>query len=246
MKILIVGENVENSGVFNEIAPLKPDICDKAQCLHPQGFYDIAFICVDTTMTEDNPCDVSEVWNAIEENHASIYVIKSTVKVGTTDEIRQKTGKRAVFSPEYYGNTPHSTRYDFSFTILGGEPEDCQEVIQCLQHIYDGRHVFRVTDAKTAELVKYMENSWIATKVSFCNEFYDIAETHGVRYEELRELFTLDPRVNPSHTFVFEQHPYWQSKCLDKDVSTIAQDSPFMWFVKEYNESKKLIPRHVD
>ena len=74
----------------------------------------------------------------------------------------------------------------------------------------------------TAEIAKYMENSWLATKVSFCSQFFQIAKRHGVSYEELRELFILDPRVNPSHTFIYEEHPYWESHCLDKDVAHIA------------------------
>ena len=63
-----------------------------------------------------------------------------------------------------------------------------------------------------------MENSYLATKVSFCQQFYNLAEQIGVDYEELRELFILDPRVNPSHTFVYRDKPYWDTVCLNKDV----------------------------
>ena len=41
-----------------------------------------------------------------------------------------------------------------------------------LQEVFDARHKFRITDATTAELVKYMENAYLATKVTFCNEFF--------------------------------------------------------------------------
>ena len=86
-----------------------------------------------------------------------------------------------------------------------------------------------------------MENSWLATKVSFCCQFFDIAEKEGVNYEELRELFILDPRVNPSHTFVYRDHPYWESHCLDKDVPAIAitEDAELLKAVIEFNEKKK-------
>ena len=67
-----------------------------------------------------------------------------------------------------------------------------------------------------------MENSYLATKVSFCQSFYNICEEENVNYSELRELFILDPRVNPSHTFVHKYMPYWDSHCLNKDVSAIA------------------------
>ncbi len=98
-----------------------------------------------------------------------------------------------------------------------------------------------MTDSRTAELVKYMENSWLATKVSFCSQFFEIAEKEGVNYEELRELFVLDPRVNHSHTFIYRDHPYWESHCLDKDVPAIAitEDAKLLKTVIEFNMKKK-------
>lgn len=110
-----------------------------------------------------------------------------------------------------------------------------------LQSVFDARHKFMMTDAKTAELAKYMENAYLATKVTFCNEFFRIAESIGVHYEELRELVTLDPRIDPSHTFVYRDHPYWKSHCLDKDVKAIAKfsSSSFLKSVIDANERHK-------
>lgn len=146
----------------------------------------------------------------IMENEAEIYVIKSTVSPGTTEQLRIKTGKRIIFSPEYYGGTQHCNNFRFDFTILGGERKACIEVIQALQHVYDARHQFRITDSRTAELTKYMENSFLATKFPFASNSI-LSLLKDVDYEELRELFVLDPRVNPSHTFVDRLHPYWSS-----------------------------------
>ena len=94
-----------------------------------------------------------------------------------------------------------------------------------LQEVFDARHKFRIIDATTAELVKYMENAYLATKVTFCNEFFRIAQHYKVDYEDLRELVTLDPRIDPSHTFVYRSHPWYDSHCLNKDVAAIAEDS---------------------
>lgn len=86
-----------------------------------------------------------------------------------------------------------------------------------------------------------MENSFLATKVSFCIQFFDIAQKIGVNYEELRELFILDPRVNPSHTFVYKGTPFWDSHCLNKDVPTIANlyDADLLKSVIDFNEKHK-------
>jgi UDP-glucose 6-dehydrogenase len=59
--------------------------------------------------------------------------------------------------------------------------------------------------------------------VTFCNEFYDIAERFGVDYNELRELWLLDPRIGRSHTFVLPDDRGFGGKCLPKDVSAMVQ-----------------------
>ena len=208
---LIIGYGIVGHNLAQEIKNLEPDVFDKykMECNTKRDIkYDIAFICVDTPLLSNYQLDITEVINAILENESEIYIIKSTCPVGTVDQLKQETGKRIIFSPEYYGATQHCNNFDFNFTILGGDKEDCVEVIQLLQHCYDGRHTFRMTDAKTAELVKFMENSYLATKVSFCNQFYNISQRYGISYEELRELFILDKRMGDSHTFVYKDKPY--------------------------------------
>lgn len=249
--VLIVGHGVVGHNLEQEIIKLKPDVYD-IKYLEPNVFgikgidsrkphYDFAFICIDTKKMDTIEAPIDDLVDAINDNNADIFVVKSTMLPGSTERLKEITGKRIVFSPEYYGGTQHCNNFDFDFTILGGDKEDCLKVQQLLQEVYDGRHTFRIVDSKTAELAKYMENSWLATKVSFCQQFFDIAEDIGVSYEELRELFVLDPRVNPSHTFVYKDHPYWSSHCLNKDVPTIAHwaDAKLLKAVIEFNEGQK-------
>ena len=239
--VLIVGHGVVGTNLGAELGVLNPRFCDKYKGETAHGHFHVAFICVDTPYTEDDPCDITEVENALRENDADIYVIKSTVLPGTTRQLSKLTGKRIVFSPEYYGGTQHSNASDYNFTILGGDKDDCIEVVQLLQDVYDGSHQFKINDSTTAELAKYMENCWIATKVSFCNQFAQIAEQYGVYYEELRELFLLDPRVSPSHTYSYRSHPFWSSHCLNKDVPAIAKhaNAPLLDSIIAFNEQCK-------
>lgn len=151
------------------------------------------------------------------------FVLNLHVLFGTVDKLIKETRKRIVFSPEYYGGTKHCTNYNFDFTILGGNKKDCNDIIQILLPCYDGRHTFRIVESKLAEIEKFMENSFLATKVSFCQAFYNICKEENINYSELRELFILDPRVNPSHTYVYEETPYWDSHCLNKDVKAVAE-----------------------
>lgn len=109
--------------------------------------------------------------------------------------------------------------------------------------VYSANVVIQQTDARTAELVKYMENCFLATKVAFCNEFYDIAERLGVDYNEVRELWLLNPRMGRGHTGVHPEARGFGGACLPKDVAAtlhIAEhagvDATVLQAVARYNK----------
>jgi len=245
-KCLIVGYGHIGQKLYKEYAALNPDRYDPYKGIDEKvalNKYALAFICVDTPMLPDGSCDLSQVEQAIDETNAEIIVLRSTVIPGTTDGLINKTGKKIVFCPEFCGVTQHSdiSQFDFDFTILGGNKEWCNAVVQILQNVYDARHRFCLTDTKTAELVKYMENTMLAAKVSLCVQFWQIAKRIGVNYTELRELLLNDPRINRAHTFVYDDRPYWESHCFDKDLAAISAftDAPLVRSIIEYNESCK-------
>lgn len=182
--------------------------------------YECAFICVPTPSNKDGSCNTDHVEEAVEETKADIIIIKSTVPPKTTEYLKQKYNKNIVFSPEYFGETQHAN-VGYDFVILGGDSKDTFKASQIVQHYHTAFMKIYQYDSTTAELIKYMENAYLATKVTFCNEFYRMAKELGVNYNELREGFIADPRVNPSHTFVYEQAPYYDSKCLNKDLPAI-------------------------
>ena len=242
---IIVGFGVVGKNLYRAILPLCPDVYDKYHTEYNSKRdikYDVAFICVDTPLLSNKQLGTDQIEDAIEETNSDIYVIKSTVNLNTIDEIIEiYPDKKIVYSPEYYGDTQHSNRIVFNFTILGGDRETCRRVQQILQECYAASHKFRITDTKTAELVKLMENSWLATVVTFCTQIFEICQAYNISYEELRELFILDPRVNPSHTFVYEDHPYWDSHCLNKDVTAFATwtNATFLQGVVRFNDEQK-------
>ncbi len=183
------------------------------------------FVCVPTPMKPPKgAADVSAVVAAVNWIESEIIVIRSTVPPGTTEHLRLATGKRIVFQPEYLGETaahPMVDHHRQGFTVLGGSIEDTQLVADLYATVYHAGHRFVFTDATTAELAKYMENCWLAMKVTFCNEFFDIALAFGVSYHELREAWLADWRVNRDHTFVYPHDRGWAGKCLPKDVAAL-------------------------
>ena len=250
-KILIVGMGITGRNVLVELGGLNPDTYDRKQMNLParkQNKYNFIFICVDTPYIDSyTPCDIGAIESVIETwsdnlEEGGIFVLKSTVLPRTTEMLVAKYNEFIVYSPEYYGNTQHCNNFNFNFTILGGREDWCIEVQQLLQKVHDARHSFRIVDSTTAEIVKYMENSWLATQVSFCSQFFDICQNNRVSYEKVRELFILDPRVSPSHTFIDRDKPYWDSHCLNKDVRAIAEteNAAFLNNVIKFNEKRKL------
>lgn len=243
--ILIVGYGNIGKHIYEEFKMLAPDIYDVGipEHSHRQNKrYSLAFICVPTDMLENGSCDTAVVESAVKETDAEIIIIKSTVPPGTTDRLIAETGKNIIFSPEHYGVTQHCKK-DSGFVILGGDKNLCGEAAQLYYRVKNGYYKFYFSDAKTAELAKYMLNSFLALKVTFCCEFYDIAKETGVNYEELRELFVADERVGNSHTFVYKDKPYYDSHCFNKDVPALVKfsedKSPLIKHMMELNLKKK-------
>ncbi len=207
-----------------------------------QGFHDreavnradLAILSVPTPMSPTGEADLSALEETFAWIQTPLIVIKSTVPPGTTAQLaaRFKREDSLVFSPEFIGEggypvpfwdgVPHPTDMKMhSFHIIGGKRTAVERVVPFFQKAAGPFASYHMTDSTTAELMKYMMNAWIATKVTFCNEFYDIAKTFGSSYSELRELWLLDGRVGESHTLVYPDKRGFDGKCIPKDTSAI-------------------------
>ncbi|MGC9599093.1 MAG: hypothetical protein ABSE18_01785 [Minisyncoccia bacterium] len=198
---------------------------------------DLIVICVPTPMREDGTCDTSMVEDSIASFNAPLFLIKSTIAPGTTKRlIDSNPDKGIAFSPEYLGEGNYAVPFwkgypdptdmkKHTFVILGGKKEATHKILQFFKRVTGAEVRYFQTDSTTAELCKYMENAFLATKVTFCNEFYDIAGAFGVDYDELRELWLLDERIGRSHSTVFENSRGFSGKCLPKDVSAIFESA---------------------
>lgn len=211
----------------------------------------VVFICVPTPMGKDGECDTSVVESVLIWLKAPTIVIRSTVPVGFTDKWQNKKPEsNVVFQPEYYGETvnhPMAKLSTRNWVTLGGENGRFDDIIAAYQQVYTSDIFFQLIDSKTAELAKYMENCYLATKVTFCNEFYDLAQSLGVDYNQLRETWLLDPRIGRSHTFVYNSSRGFGGSCLPKDLSALIKqaedvsvDVTLMKSVYEKNEKIKV------
>ena len=183
------------------------------------------FICVPTPLDKDDTLDISQVKDTLTWCTVKNVCIKSTIPVGTIDFFESLYPERNfVFSPEYYGETylhPYQ-KFGGDWITLGGKPEATKIFANLMQEWYPNTTKIHCTDSTTAELAKFMENAFLATKVTFCNTFYDIAEKFGVDYHKLREAWLMDPRMGESHTLVYPDNRGYSGKCLPKDIQSIT------------------------
>ena len=189
----------------------------------------LAVVCVPTPMTVDGSCDISIVESIIEKTQIPM-LIKSTIKPGTTDFLKNKYGRRIVFSPEYIGEgkywtsfTFHQNAKDTPFVVLGGDQKDREYVLDLIVPIIGPQKRYIQMTALEAELVKYFENTYFGVKITFAQEMYDICKIFGADYYAVREGWAADPRVDPMHTMVFPKARGFSGKCLPKDLNGLLK-----------------------
>lgn len=239
MKIAIVGAGAVGSAMaqmFREVV-----LYDEPKGIGSRSEVnaaDIAFVCVPTPALPDGSCDTSIVEEVVGWIDGPIIVIRSTVSVGTTRRLAERHRKRILFQPEYgpaeTPDHPFNDLRNIRWIILGGDRKTAKTVARAWKDVYSSDIVIQFTTPETAELAKYMENAFLAMKVTFCNEFYELAERFGVDYDELREAWLLDPRIGKTHTFVFPDKRGFGGRCLPKDVEAIARSAEAAGYAPDF------------
>jgi UDPglucose 6-dehydrogenase len=191
---------------------------------------DVAVICVPTPSNPDGSCNTDSVEDAVSWLQTPIILIKSTVEIGTTRRLSMKYSKNVVFSPEFAGESKYWTPQGFTtdvkqtpFFIFGSDNKHLgHELVNIYMPITGPSKTYRVTDSISAEITKYVENTYFAMKVAFVNELYDLCQRSGTHWNEVRDLWLLDPRTNKSHTAVFSNERGFGGKCLPKDTKAMV------------------------
>ena len=195
---------------------------------------EIVFVCLPTPMKVDGSCYTGTVnitlatLNA--NNKTKIVVIKSTVPPGTTKGWNKKFGNiDIVFNPEFLTEANAVADYENQTrVILGGPREGTTPLKPIFAKVFPKAHIIK-TDSTYAEMIKYVTNSFLATKVSFANEMYQICEGLNVDYDKVIEYATYDDRLGKSHWSVPgpDGDFGYGGHCFPKDVKaliTIAED----------------------
>lgn len=217
----------------------------------------IIFIAVGTPQTKDGGADTDQVLAtaravAAAMNGARVIVNKSTVPVGTADQIRNVMAETTshpfsvVSNPEFLKEG--AAVDDFmkpDRVVLGG---DDPKAIELLRELYEpfvrtGNPIL-VMDSRSAEMSKYASNAILATKISFINEVANLCEKVGAEINEVRRAIGLDRRIGPH--FIFPGVGYGGS-CFPKDIRAMIAmgganpDMELLRAVERVNERQKSV-----
>ena len=218
----------------------------------------VVFIAVGTPSRRgDGHADLSYVYAATNEiskhiNKFTVIATKSTVPVGTGDEIEKILSKNhskdkfsVVSNPEFLREGAAIKDFKHPDRIVVGA--ECNEAVEIMKAIYRPLFINETpilfTNRRTSELIKYASNSFLATKISFINEMADLCENVGADVQALARGMGLDKRIAPKF---LHAGPGYGGSCFPKDTTALIRTAeeaevslPIIQSVIKSNEDRK-------
>lgn len=194
---------------------------------------EVIIVCVGTPSKADGEVNLDYLRNALLEittclnaNDEKFIVFRSTVPPGTTEGLIEQFVKdklpkvKVAFYPEFLREgTAVKDFTNYGRFVLGTNKNENVDALIKLLHVNENSPKF-ITDYKTAEYAKYVDNSFHALKVSFANEIFGLGAELGINVTEAHKIFIADDKLNISHRYLRPGTPYGGS-CLPKDVREI-------------------------
>jgi UDPglucose 6-dehydrogenase len=205
---------------------------DLAEGIHDA---DAVFIAVGTPARRgDGHADLSFVYAAAKEiagalTRKAVIVTKSTVPVGTGDEITRILQENGAPEGTSVASNPEFLREgaairDFKIPdriVVGAEDDFAREVLrEVYRPLFLNKAPILFTGRRTAELIKYAANAFLATKISFINEVADLCEAVGADVQEVSRGIGLDNRIGPKF---LHAGPGYGGSCFPKDTLALLQ-----------------------
>jgi len=235
MKIGIVGQGFVGNAVyqkFKEYYDVLTYDLDETKCnsiLEEVAKCDYVFTCLPTPMNGDGSCNTNIVEGVIKQideiGKTKGIVVKSTIVPGTTQKWNDEYKTNIVFNPEFLTERNAVKDYENqNRIILGGPRPTTTHLKRIFSKVFPSAYIIK-TDSTHAEMVKYLTNTFLSTKVSFANEIYQICKGLDIDYDKVVEYATHDERLGKSHwnvpghdgDFGFGGH------CFPKDLSALLR-----------------------
>jgi UDPglucose 6-dehydrogenase len=251
MKIAVVGVGVVGSHMVKDIEQAGNE-CVKHDIRH---FYsskaevntcEAAFVCVGTPELPNGKADLSSLEEVFSWLEVPVIIVRSTYPPGAV-----KHSENAVFSPELIGegvNAPYNHMRQPPFIVIGGTEQARKEATYIYSAIYNAECEVILMDYVTAQMVKYAVNTFLATKVTLSNEFYNICMAVGADYQQMINAVGHDYRIGRSHTQVFPDNRGFGGRCFPKDTSALLEHvgpdiAPLLAAVRRVNDEQRTYNR---
>ncbi len=225
---------------------------------------EISIICVGTPSSPQGHLNLNYIYKTAEQiglaikkkNDFHTVIIRSTVMPGTNKKlgeiIEKFSGKKrgegfsVVSNPEFLREgSAVKDYYHPAVTVIGGDHSGALEKVSSLYRELDAP--IEITDIEVAEIIKYVNNSFHALKISFANEVGNISKSLGIDSHKVMEVFCKDTQLNISPAYFKPGFAYGGS-CLPKDLkgmATLAHDNylsaPVLNAIHDSNENQKRI-----
>ncbi len=187
---------------------------------------DIIFICVPTPYHKERGYDDSMVWESLKNlSDKKIVVIKSTVLPGSTEKFQKKFPQHKIlFNPEFLRENHALEDFLHPDRQIVGYTQESENLAKKIMKILPSAPWQKIMPAKEAEMIKFMANSFLAMKVVFANEFYELCQKLGINYEEVKAGVGRDKRIGPSHFDIFtDNYQGYGGSCFPKDINSLIQ-----------------------
>ena len=191
---------------------------------------DFIFVAVPTPMNVNGSINLDIVEQALEEisnqnKTDNIIILKSTMIPGTMRILKDKYPYlNLVFNPEFL--TERTAKLDFltqARIVIGGDPDKTHKVKRLFEERFMHCYVIE-TDTTTAEMIKYMNNVFFASKVSIMNELKLMGDAVGANWEDALKGFAADGRIGDSHLNVPgpDGKLGFGGSCFPKDINAFT------------------------
>ena len=194
------------------------------------------FVAVPTPQLETGECNtdiLEDVLQKLNKHKGHLVIIKSTVPAYKLQALQEQcVDIRIVYNPEFLTEKNHIEDFrNPAMHVFGGALKDTEEV----ERMYNEHSVCKKapvfkTDVVTASMVKYCINSFLATKVTFMNEMYDVMKAaRGADWQTFSKIIQTDPRIGTTHMKVpgHDGQRGYAGSCFPKDTNALA------WFARE-------------
>lgn len=203
---------------------------------------DLSFVCVGTPSQPNGNLDLRYIRRICEQiggalkrkSSRHVVVIRSTVLPGTMRgiiiPILEEFSTKKAGVDFGVGNNPEFLREgsavkDFRSppkTVIGELDGSCGEI---LTELYSGIDAPLIkTDLETAEMIKYVDNSWHALKIGFANEIGNLCKSFGIDSHKVMDIFCQDRKLNISSSYLTPGFAFGGS-CLPKDLRAISHQA---------------------